>query len=197
MMDLEMERLKQEDASIGQDTPLFTAQKVQQLLEKALRIGLDSVPVVAQQFGNITAGEQPEVDVPINVEPQLNAAMHAPEFHLPNQAAGLDVDESAPPENALWQTSNALSPQPHAFQIPGVASQIPLDSVSEVSLNEFFSTLISVEIKPRPPLQPGQYISVARVKVTAPSSFSIRILHPNDFQAVGQQMGPDDLYGMQ
>ncbi|KAK7706387.1 hypothetical protein SLS64_007727 [Diaporthe eres] len=159
---------------------------VQDMLDKALQIGLDSLPIVAQHFGKREAVEA------TNTEPQTGAEATIPEDEAagpapdrtdgvtPNtEAAATETEGSSTPENTLPRIPKAVTPQTAPFQVALDAQQTALQKYSDVLLeNNWQSNFISIEFKRRNTLQATDQASVARVQVTAPSTYSVHIGDP-------------------
>ncbi|KAG6357156.1 hypothetical protein INS49_015033 [Diaporthe citri] len=139
MMDLECERAQARDCPSRENTQFFTRLQVQETLDKALLVGLDSLPIVAQQSercrsdhtGRRTAGPTPGGFDGIT----------------PNtEAAAAETEESSTPENTLSMIPKAVTPQPLPFQI-ALDAQQTLQKSSDVPLeNNGQSTFISIEL---------------------------------------------------
>ncbi|KAL2280361.1 hypothetical protein FJTKL_12601 [Diaporthe vaccinii] len=186
MMDLECERAQARDCSSHEDTQLFTRPQVQDMLDKALQIGLDSLPIVAQHFGRREAVEA------TNTEPQTGAEATTPEDEAagpapdradgvtPNtEAAATETEGSLTPENTLPRIPKAVTPQTGPFQFTLDAQQTSLQQYSDVLLeNSRQINFISIQFNPRNTPQATDQASVARVQVTAPSTFSVKIGDP-------------------
>lgn len=188
-MDLECERAQARDRSSREDTQLFTRLQVQDMLDKALQIGLDSLLIVAQHFGKREDVEE------TNTEPQTGAAATTPEDEAagrtpdgsdgvtPNtEAAAAETEGSSTPENTLSMIPKVVTPQPWPFQIAPGAQQTFLQNSSDVPLeNNGEDILISIVFKPRNTLQATDQAPVARVQVTTPSTFSVKIEDMRDW----------------
>lgn len=68
LINLECEQTQARDCSSREDTQLFTRLQVQEMLDMALHIGLESLPIAAQHFGKREAIEA------THTEPQTGAA---------------------------------------------------------------------------------------------------------------------------
>lgn len=186
MMDLECKRSQAEIGSSHQETQLFTHLKVQEMLKKALRIGLESLPIAAQHFGECEAAEETDH------EPQTGAATTTPEDEdaeptpdgskgaTPNiEAAAAETVESSTPENTLLIIPKSVTPQPRPSQTAFDAQRIPLKNSSEVLLeNDGQYYRISIDFNPIKKDQATGQALKARVEVTAPAIYSVKIGDP-------------------
>lgn len=185
-MGLERGQAQARDCSSREDTQLFTRLQVKEMLEKALHIGLDSLPSDAQHFG------QRKVVEATPTEPQTSGA--APEDEAagptpngsdgvtPNtEAAAAETDGTSTPENTLSSIPKAVTPQPCPCQVAADAQQRPLHHSTEVPLeNNGHSISISIEFKPRPWFQATDQAQVGSVRVTAPPTFSVNFEDTRD-----------------
>lgn len=187
-MDVECERAQARDRSSREDTQLFTPLQVQEMLDKALQTGLDSLPIAAQHFGRREAVEATQI------EPEAGAAATALEEEAaiptadgshevaPNTAAvAAETGESSNPGNMLSSIPNAVTSQPWPLQVAPDAQQTFLQTSSYVLLeNNGQSTSVSIELKLRNTIHPAPPHAVARVQVTALSTVSVKIEDPRD-----------------
>lgn len=190
MMDLEHDRSQAWSGSSSQDIHLFTRLQVQEMLDKALQIGLDSLPIAAQHFGNREAAED------TRTEPENGAAATTPEDETagttpdvtdgvtPNtQATAAETEGSSTPENNLVTIPKSVTPQAQPSQTALGTQQVFLQKASEVLLEtDGRGTLIYIRFDPRNVPQGTGQVPVARVEVSAPSTFSINIEDPRDMQ---------------
>lgn len=184
MMDLEREEAQGQEHSGRGATPLFTEDQVRKMLGKALHIGLHSLPSAAQDFGKRGAVEA-------TAEPQTSNAATTPEDEAagpssdgsdavtPNtQTASAETNGSATPENTLPMIpKTAATPQPPPVPIAlQDTRQTFLQQTSDVLLmNNGNVPWIAIWFTPKLPLQATDQAPVARVQVTAPSTFSVKI----------------------
>lgn len=193
-MDLEWERAQGQDYSSRGATPLFTKDQVRKMLGKALHIGLDSLPSAAQHFGKRGAVET-------TTEPQTGHAATTSR----DEAAGLSPDGSeaattstctasaetngsSTPENALPMIpKTAATPQPSPVPIAlQDTGQTFLQQTSDVLLmNNGNVPWVAVWFTPKDPLQAIDQAPVARVQVTAPSTFSVKIEEVSEWDPSG------------
>lgn len=201
MMDLESERSQARSGpSNRHDNQLFNRVQVQEMLDKALQIGLDSLPIAAQHFGKREAAEE------TYTEPQTSAAATTPEHGAtgpspdgadggtPNtQAAAAETEGSATPENNLLTIPKSVTPQAQTSQAVLGAQQI-LRNTSEVLLEtNGQSTIINIRLTPKQTTQTTGQAPVARVEVSAPSTFSTNIEDLRDMQLAAPPTLPADL----
>lgn len=188
MMDIERERSQARNDSNREDTQLFTRLQVQNMLEMALQIGLDSLPIAAQHFGNREAAGD------TRTEPENGAAATTPEDQTAGmtpdgtdgvtpstEAAAADTDGSLTPENNLATIPKSVTLPAQPSQTALGTQQVLLKKASEVLLKtDGRGTLIYIRFDPRNLPQGTGQVPVARVEVSAPSTFSINIEDPRD-----------------
>lgn len=188
MMDIEYYQFEARNGPSSQDAHLFTRLQVQEMLDKALQIGLDSLPIAAQHFGHREPAEN------TRTEPESGAAATTPEDEAaggtpdgtdtvtPNtQATTAETEGSSTPENNLVTIPKSVTPQAQPSQTALGTQQVLLQKASEVLLEtDGRGTLIYIRFDPRNLPQATGQVPVARVEVSAPSTFSINIQDPRD-----------------
>lgn len=183
LMNLEYDRTQARDCSSREDIQLFTRPRVQEMLGMALYIGLESLPIAAQHFGIREAVEathtEPQTGA-VATTPTDKASEPAPDgsdvITPSTEAAAAETEGSSTPRTPLPRVPKAVTPQASPLQnaldaqqtLPQKSSDAPLEINGE-------TTVISIGIKPRNNLQATDQAPVARVQVTAPSTFSVNI----------------------